>query len=71
MAAIPKGRGINSFMYEFVLILKRRKLKMMKYLSLKVYPFTFNPFKPNGFFHPYYLDESILHFKGVRLIICH
>ena len=29
---------------------------------------NFNPFKPNGFFHPYYSEESILHFRGVRLI---
>ena len=28
-----------------------------------------NPFKPKGFFHPYYLEESILHFKDVRLIL--
>ena len=27
-----------------------------------------NPFKPNGFFHSYYLEKSILHFRGVRLI---
>ena len=27
-----------------------------------------NPFKLNGFFHPYYSEESILHFRGVRLI---
>ena len=27
-----------------------------------------NPFKPNGFFQPYYLEESILHFRDVRLI---
>ena len=29
-----------------------------------------NPFKPNGFFHPYYLDEDepILYFRGVKLI---
>ena len=26
------------------------------------------PFKPNGFFHSYYLEKSILHFRGVRLI---
>ena len=29
---------------------------------------VFNPFKPNGFFHSYYLEKSILHFRGVRLI---
>ena len=28
----------------------------------------FNPFKPNGFFHPYYSEESILNFRDVRLI---
>ena len=28
----------------------------------------FNPYKPNGFSHSYYLEESILHFRGVRLI---
>ena len=28
-----------------------------------------NPFKPNGFFHSYYLEKSILHFRGVRLIV--
>ena len=28
----------------------------------------FNPFKPNGFFHSYYLEKSILHLRGVRLI---
>ena len=27
-----------------------------------------NPFKPNGFFHSYYSEKSILHFRGVRLI---
>ena len=27
-----------------------------------------NPYKPNGFFHYYYLEKSILHFRGVRLI---
>ena len=27
-----------------------------------------NPFKPNGFFHSYYLEKSILHFRGGRLI---
>ena len=27
-----------------------------------------NPFKLNGFFHSYYLEKSILHFRGVRLI---
>ena len=26
-----------------------------------------NPFKHNGFFHSYYLEKSILHFRGVRL----
>ena len=30
-----------------------------------------NPFKPTGFFHPYYLEESILHFRGVSLIFLH
>ena len=29
----------------------------------------FNPFKPNGFFHPYHVDGSILPFKSVRLIL--
>ena len=28
-----------------------------------------NPFKSNEFFHPYDLDESILPFRGVRLIL--
>ena len=27
-----------------------------------------NPFKPNGFFHSYYLEKSIVHFRCVRLI---
>ena len=27
-----------------------------------------NRFKPNRFFHPYYLEESIFHFRSVRLI---
>ena len=31
-------------------------------------PTYINPFKPNGFFHPYYLEESILHLRVVRLI---
>ena len=25
------------------------------------------PFKPNGFVHPHYLEESILHFKGCQV----
>ena len=29
---------------------------------------TFNLFKLNRFFHSYNLEESILHFRGVRLI---
>ena len=33
--------------------------------------FVFNPFKPNGFFQSYYLEGSILHFRGVRLIFLH
>ena len=28
-----------------------------------------NPFKFNGFFHSYYLEKSILHFRGVRLVL--
>ena len=31
----------------------------------------FNPFKPNGLFHSYFLEKSILHFRGVRLIFLH
>ena len=27
-----------------------------------------NPLKPNGFLHSYYLEKSILYFRGVRLI---
>ena len=33
-----------------------------------LYKYALNPFKPNGFFHSYYLEMSILHFRGVRLI---
>ena len=29
----------------------------------------FNPFKPNEFFHPYYLEERILHFRGVYISV--
>ena len=29
---------------------------------------VFNPFKTNGFFHSYYLEKCILHFRGVRLM---
>ena len=36
-----------------------------KYVSVKSH---INPFKPTGFFHSYYLEKSILHFRGVRLI---
>ena len=47
------------------------------FLSLSNYSFVYvgygllfvNPLKPNGFFHPYYSEESILHFRGIRLII--
>ena len=34
----------------------------------KYSPSCSNPFKPNGFFHSYYLKKSILHFRGIRLI---
>ena len=35
---------------------------------LKLLISQINPFKSNGFFHSYYLEKSILHFSGVRLI---
>ena len=37
-------------------------------LAILDYKETLNPFKLNGFFHSYYLEKSILYFRGVRLI---
>ena len=34
----------------------------------EVYQYILTRFKPNGLFHPYYLEKFILHFRGVRLI---
>ena len=38
------------------------------FLTSKIFFELFNPVKPNGLFHYYYLEKSILHFRGVRLI---
>ena len=47
-------------------ILKCRLLKFLFGLSSHK-NIIINPFKPNGFFHSYYLEKTILHFRGVRL----
>ena len=53
-----------SFFYE-----ANAHLTLVLYELSRCLYFTINPFKPpNGFLHPYYSEESILHFRGVRLI---
>ena len=44
------------------------RLKVSPEKVLELATNDINPFKPNGFFHSYYLEKSILHFRGVRLI---
>ena len=48
--------------------INKTQLSIKVVLDSKILNKIINPFKPNGFFHSYYLEKSILHFRGVRLI---